>query len=105
MEELEFFKDSGLDEELLDRIKESFIEITKTGFKDEYETLIEVEWYPESGLCKISYSVLDSWDEEDLLPLLQELFLSAVQEIADELEDEDRDSEGLLLKETYGLTL
>ena len=102
-EEFRFFNGRGLDEETVEKIKEAFTEIAQTGFADEYDVEVELEWLPEEGLCRIEQTIFDIFDEETLEELLRQLFLSAAEEVVEGLWENDLLIEEQTVRTKYDL--
>lgn len=99
--EIKFWGHMEVPDDLILRLKEEFEEITQTGFWDEFRQEIQVLWKPEETRCWISHFVLDLWDEEELQELLEDLFRSAVRQVAEQLYQEGKEDQEELLLSAY----
>ena len=86
------------------RVKIEFEKTATAGILAEFDTEIDLEWDFEEGALYFSREIFDFWEEdsEEVLNLIRGFFNDAVEEIAEQLEDEEGEIElSDHLRDTY----
>ena len=100
---MKFVGPGAISWEALEKIKVDFEETVAIGYEDEFGLEINLEWAIDEEALYVSHEVFSMWEEEpeELLEWIKGFFLSSVETIASNLDDDGEGNESAKLRRTY----